>query len=337
VTSVTMTIRQVGSLCTKALRRRCRVALQHAIRLAVTVPVTRKLLNFAYLRLSWSHKLILHSHFCTLFRGYRGRLSPAVWAVEFAGKRIKIPLRPRRIWLDWDTAISICGHDIDLKQTYAFLCGSPFPPELFIDVGANYGTHSLLFLTRGIDTVTFEPNVACHDDFRAYCEVNGVRPRIEGIALGDCESTVDLWYPEGDTWLGSTDMNVQSELRSRSDVKCQRVTQKTLDHFRSEYGNRRLLIKIDTEGNEAAILRGGYCTLKHDRPVVIFESWPDERQRGELFRILSGFGYVLCALPWTQTTTPQVVTKQHFLRSVSTNFLAVPASGLSNGSIWERA
>ncbi|CAA9891487.1 conserved hypothetical protein [Candidatus Methylobacter favarea] len=77
-----------------------------------------------------------------------------------------MPLTSERFWLDWDTAVSITGHDIEIKQTYEALIGSSEPPELFIDIGANYGTHSLLFLVHQIKTITFEPNASCHDFFQ---------------------------------------------------------------------------------------------------------------------------------------------------------------------------
>jgi FkbM family methyltransferase len=43
-----------------------------------------------------------------------------------------------------------------------------------------------------------------------------------------------------------------------------------------------LLVKIDTEGSEAAILRGAGRTLAERRPLIIFESFRDDG-REELY------------------------------------------------------
>ena len=40
--------------------------------------------------------------------------------------------------------VSIVGHDIEVKETYAALIASDHRPTLFLDVGANYGLHSIL-------------------------------------------------------------------------------------------------------------------------------------------------------------------------------------------------
>src|ERR1700722_9247274 len=50
------------------------------------------------------------------------------------------------------------GHDSELKQTYASLIQLEHPPRLVLDIGANYGTHSIIFLSHDIETVSFEPN-----------------------------------------------------------------------------------------------------------------------------------------------------------------------------------
>ena len=60
--------------------------------------------------------------------------------------------------VDWSNALAIVGHDIDVKTTYELLLSSQRPPEVFIDAGANFGTHSILFASQGIRTIAFEPN-----------------------------------------------------------------------------------------------------------------------------------------------------------------------------------
>ena len=37
---------------------------------------------------------------------------------DFAGKISKMPLRNSSLWLDWDLALAITGHDAEVKETY---------------------------------------------------------------------------------------------------------------------------------------------------------------------------------------------------------------------------
>jgi len=115
----------------------------------------RACLNAAYRGLTLDQQATVHARFAKLFRE-RGELrEPGFWTVRFAGRRVRMPLRPFSMWLDWDNAVSLSGHDIEVKKTYLSLLGSRRRPELFLDIGANYGTHSLLFLVHGVDTIAF--------------------------------------------------------------------------------------------------------------------------------------------------------------------------------------
>lgn len=243
--------------------------------------------------------------------------------MEFLGQQIQLPLRREWFWLDWDSAVSIVGHDIEVKESYASLISSPKPPELFVDIGANYGTHSLLFLVHKIDAITFEPNISCHEYFQEICALNGVEPRIEGVALGHCNSYVELWYPDGDTWLGSTDASVKRKLEVEHKLTIQRVEQKIVDDYLAEFGNRRILIKIDTEGNEYQILQGARNTLQRNRPMVIFESWRGEGRR-KVFDLFISHDYRIAHLPWIQDKPVHLSDLTKFLDSPATNFMAVP-------------
>ena len=70
-----------------------------------------------------------------------------------------------------------------MKKTYAAIVSSSRKPDLFLDVGANYGTHSLLFLAHGIRTWSFEPNARCHPYFIESCGLNAFNPHLEQVAI----------------------------------------------------------------------------------------------------------------------------------------------------------
>ncbi len=235
-----------------------------------------------------------------------------------------MPLTAERFALDWDAAVSLVGHDPEIKETYDALLAAPDPPDLFIDIGANYGTHSLLFLVHRIATMTFEPNVSCHHYFQEACNLNGVTPALEPVALGERCGRVELSYPQDETWLGSTSAAAASALASRSDLRTVQVEQRTLDDYLPKIFPRRTLIKIDAEGSELAILRGAVKTLQELRPSVIFECWRNTTDRSQLFAFFANHGYDIHGLPWKPGANGKPLSLAQFTASSSLNFLALP-------------
>jgi len=240
--------------------------------------------------------------------------------VRFAGRDVVVPLTAERAWLDWDTALSLLGHEPEIKRTYAALVRRA-PPRLFFDVGGNYGTHSLLLLVHGVRTVTFEPNPDCAPVFHDLCRANGVHGSWEAMALGASEGEVELSFDERDTWAGSTcgPPDAAGEGARRSI----RVTLTTLDRFVERLGEAPDWVKLDVEGAEPAVLSGASRTLERARPRVIFECWPGPG-RETLGRMLDAAGYRVCRLPWDALREPRALTRDAFAATGARNFLAVP-------------
>ncbi|MGH7807777.1 MAG: FkbM family methyltransferase [Thermodesulfobacteriota bacterium] len=237
-----------------------------------------------------------------------------------------MPLRSSWSWLDWDHAVSIVGHDIEVIQTYAAIIVSDQRPALFLDVGANYGTHSVLFLSAGIPVIAFEPNPSCSAHFQAICKLNGLSGRWEQVAIGSEVGEIELVYPEKDTWLGSVSSNVIPSLKESGDVTSLRVPVKNLDYYLNDIPRGKVLIKIDVEGYESEVLKGASRVLRDCMPTIIFES-NDAKARGDLFRLLEGFCYCVHPLPWRPSAYSQVLGVDEFLASVATNFIAIPRIG----------
>jgi FkbM family methyltransferase len=290
------------------------------------------LVNTLYDRLSWARKERFHARFAKLFREKTRHVQPGSWVVHFAGKRIVMPLTDNGLWLDWDAAVSLLGHEVEVKQTYESILLSRRRPDLFIDVGANYGGHSLLFLVHGVPTITIEPNIHCH----RYCEqaasLNHVSCDIRPVALGGDECQVDLWFPATETWLGTVSSEVKGVLERQGAVDRLVVRQTTLDHLTRGGGLKPGLIKIDTEGHELAVLRGGVETLRRWKPLVIFESWPGD-SRDQLFGFFGDLNYELCPLPLPPDKRPVPADAPTFRQGPGINWLAYPASAAEGGPL----
>jgi FkbM family methyltransferase len=274
-----------------------------------------------YARLPPAATATCHQRFAKLFRGATYRFHAGQWTVVFAGQPLRIPLRPRTAWLDWDAAMSVLGHEVEIKQTYAALLRSRERPDLFVDVGASYGLHSLLFLAHGIDTLSFEPNPECNRYFRELCRFNGLAPTLFPVALGDHQASAELWFPETETWLGS--IRKERFPPGTDLVHCPIAVDTLDDHLAGRRHPSRLLIKLDAEGSEAAILRGASRTLSEHRPIIIFESFRDVG-RAEIHELLSRSDYRIGRLPWAPGRPEPIETRQEFLEDADSNFLAMP-------------
>lgn len=298
---------------------------QHLVKLIVAFSCSRYWLNKIYIRLNFSQKSFFHQKFSKIFRNSHIVGSNGIWVVDFQEKKIKMPLTTDRFWLDWDSAISIVGNDIEVKETYLAMLSSPEAPQLFIDIGANYGTHSLLFLVHDIKAITFEPNSSCHDYFKKICELNKVEPCIKKVALGDKDDDIELSYPKHDTWFGSTNIEVISNLTKNHDLITEKVKQKMLDDYLPEICGEQILIKIDTEGNEYTVLQGALKTLQQFRPKIIFECWSDNsEQRKKIFNFFGTYNYIMYQLPWKPRQKECPMTLHQFTTSSLANFIAVP-------------
>jgi FkbM family methyltransferase len=283
----------------------------------------RTLLNRYYGLLGDEAKSRFHTRYSKIFRDRDVPLAPGEWCIHFIDRKIRLPLRSSWSWLDWDNAISIIGHDIEVKRTYAALVTSDQRPAIFLDVGASYGMHSVLFLSVGIPVIAFEPNLSCLAHFQTVCELNGLKGRWEHVAIGNKAGQIELAYPEKETWLGSVSTDVVSTLKKSHRVTTKQVPLRKLDDYLSDIPRDKVLIKIDVEGFERDVIEGAWQLLRDCRPKLIFES-NDANSRRPLHRLLGHAGYSVHPLPWQPFLGSRLLDLDEFVTSTSTNFIAIP-------------
>jgi FkbM family methyltransferase len=286
---------------------------QSYVKKAVLDPKTRKKLNSIYHRLSFYEKSIFHALFSRIFRDGKNHAIEGEWIVEFAERELKMPLQSDSLALDWETAISIVAHDYEIKAYYEERILSSNPPKTFLDIGANFGTHSLLFLKSGIRAVSVEPNPECKPYFERMCEINQVEGEWHAIALGEEKGEADITFPEGETWLGSLKT---TEFGKKGKIKSYRVTVNLLDDFLETHNLKPNLIKIDTEGFEEGVIRGGKNHLSEKSPNVIFEA-NSKGEKESLIKQFQGLGYQVQSLK-----SRSVVELNEMNFQSETNFLA---------------
>lgn len=175
------------------------------------------------------------------------------------------------------------------------------------DVGAHVGYESLYFATLvgpSGRVMAFEPNPANVREWQRNVAGNpGLAPRLslQTMALSDESGTAAFRFSE-DIMTGQSSGSHLADVRPPEDhlayasfglvnVACRRVD----DIVEAGEIAPPAVIKIDVEGAEAKVLRGGLRTLKRFKPIVLVEVH-HVRAMHDVDAILSEAGYVASVL-----------------------------------------
>jgi FkbM family methyltransferase len=303
--------------------------------LGLKIPGVSGGFNRFYQGLSPTRQRLMHAAFAKLFRTRSAIVGLPSWRGKFMGHAFAIPLRYRELWLDWDTALSLTGHDGEVKTTYANLLRSQ-GPQVFFDVGANYGTHSLLMSLAGLRTVSFEPNPGCHDYYWHLMEHHRCWPTLVKKGVGAVSDTLTLRYDPRETWNGqlSSSASKMDATPEAPEVSEGGVTTEvtveviSIDEYIADTGLVPDLMKIDTEGFELPVFQGAAQLLARHHTLIVFESLqgtPEQQKiRQRLFSLLASHRYGVFALPFSAQAGAQAMSAPDFTQSADTNFIAVP-------------
>jgi FkbM family methyltransferase len=215
--------------------------------------------------------------------------------------------------------------------------------EVFVDVGANYGLYSILgaLWNPNLRVVAFEPLTPIYECLRKNIAINHLEDRItcENLALSNRSGSATFYLPpsEGKD-LESTGTLAQNSWQVRQRAQPLQVDAVRLDDYESSHPMRVDLIKIDVEDFEADVLRGMAGLIRRDRPFIVCEILPRNREhKNERTRqALQALNY---AAYWITPSGYIRVTRFDFEREF-TNFLlspvSIPAEILSDPSaLWQ--
>jgi FkbM family methyltransferase len=143
--------------------------------------------------------------------------------------------------------------------------------RVVLDVGAYMGYYALLAAVGHPErrVYAFEPVPASFARLTANLGANGLaNVRAVHAAVGETEGEVPLYVPGG-VWLPS---HSSTRAGFRAAERVQMVPAVRLDAFVEREGVGPVdLIKIDTEGTEDEVLRGGRALVERDRPWIVCE------------------------------------------------------------------
>ncbi len=159
--------------------------------------------------------------------------------------------------------------------------------SLFIDIGANIGTYSVILSKYCKEVHAFECSPDTYQNLNNSIKLNHMTNIVthqEG--LGDEEKESIFYLTSAD---GGTDSLIDVPGYTSGQIT---VQIKTLDSFKlTNIG----FIKIDVENYELEVLKGAQQTLKNSNyPPIIFEANHDEwykEKKLELFKFIISLGY----------------------------------------------
>lgn len=220
------------------------------------------------------------------------------------------------------------SYEPDVVSTLFSVLDSTNGQKRILDIGANIGMISLALARRYPDAqlYAFEPGPHQAELFRRTIEKNGLESRIQlnQTALSDTCSEASFAVHSGEHASGD------GLLDTGRCGECQYITIKTetLDYWWGKNGKPRIdIVKIDVEGAELLVMRGGKDFFFRMRPPIVFEIHPENLRpypysAFDIIEFLEKCGYEVLNLDRSALGGNQ---RMHLLNgNYAGEFLAVP-------------
>lgn len=212
------------------------------------------------------------------------------------------------------------------KEIFDYLEGCLSNYDAIIEIGANVGVFSIffsrLFRKHGkklSDIFIFEPSVEAYRRLLKNIKINRVSGiQIFNCAVGEVTGLQDFFEPEGHLMNGTMHRDF-AEIFSvpiRSS-KVFTLNGGLLENLIDE--DKRLLIKIDTEGSETAIIKSMKTLIETRRPALLVEVLPDYEDDLNGLEFLFGLGY-----KFFNITDKGLVKHQKFNASRFRDYILLP-------------
>lgn len=187
----------------------------------------------------------------------------------------------------WDERIKDWIHFLKTVQN---LISKYFNPDSILDIGANTGQFYQKISTFYPNSkyLLIEGNPLCEDDIKKL-EVD-----YQITLLSDSEKEVDFWIDTNNQ--KSTGNSIYKENTTFfNNSTTTKLISKTLDSITNETWD---LIKIDTQGSELDIIKGGLSTIKKSKGIILEVSFEEYNLgsplQNEVYKLMSELGFEAC-------------------------------------------
>ncbi|MGK7894474.1 MAG: FkbM family methyltransferase [Xenococcus sp. (in: cyanobacteria)] len=161
------------------------------------------------------------------------------------------------------------------------------PSNIFIDVGANYGFHTLLaskLVGKKGKVIAFEPSPKNWEILQYHCQINFLKNvSIFSKAVGDIiNNAVEFVLLDGGKH-SSNSLTITDDVPyiAENQKKIIQVPITTVDKTCKELDIAPDVIKIDVEGAELLVLKGAKETLQQHHPIVLIGIHPFWLPKGQ--------------------------------------------------------
>lgn len=194
-------------------------------------------------------------------------------------------------------AFDFIGHQINLKGFYErqelvaafqYLSEQNLIHGFAADIGANIGNHSLFFRQYYSKVFSFEPNPRTYKLLSLNSEL---MDNITCFNFGLSDTTRSAFLNINAGNVGGSYLSVDESYRTNNQRE---IKLETLDGVAESFKGKLGLLKIDVEGHELAVLKGGTALLASDKPVILFEQQIENFQNGvsPVYEYLKSIGYI---------------------------------------------
>lgn len=142
------------------------------------------------------------------------------------------------------------------------------PGMVVADVGANIGLTALLFATLARQVAAFEPAPSTFALLQRNLARSGcTNVEAVNLGLGDTSQELTLTFHSRNRSGGF----VSGHVKLGTDYTTEQIRIDTLDNFYARTGTLPDFIKIDVEGFEPHVIRGGKTLMATHKPTVVLE------------------------------------------------------------------
>lgn len=166
-----------------------------------------------------------------------------------------------------DNYLAAMGNNFEphMVQLFRALIG---PNDVVADIGANIGLTALLFSTLAKKTYAFEPSPTTYRILSENLARNKIaNVEVFNLGLGHKEETLTITFAKNNRSGGY----VSDKIRPETGHVTEDIRIDTLDHFFTGKEPAPTFLKIDVEGFELNVIKGGGGFLQSARPTVVME------------------------------------------------------------------
>lgn len=222
--------------------------------------------------------------------------------VPYDGILIKFP---KDVGVGFSSSIFWKGDEGFEPHTWRVIRALTKISDVFVDIGSNFGFYSVLVhkVNPGIQSICFEPvHEIYQDNLKFHRLNNSTRYEVFNQAVSDQAGVDKIFLPKGTSVKEVRSASLEKEFFYNQQFDQYQVTIEKIvwDDFvqkhPEDFREKRTLVKIDVEGHELSVFRGGITFIKTHQPFIVCEIDKHDENVKQLSVLLKELAYVAFAV-----------------------------------------